>query len=250
MNYKGKWKVNMQTTGTQNWWLLWSNEGDAFACRFCLRSHIWPLAETPSWKSTGQQSQRDNWPQSPSDLKNPSSVWPGDKQTCKEALLCFYVSGHWAVWSLKRFALLQKAAPLNLLPKRIKMQFVVPNLPWKRIEASWCYLSGKIRHKPSALSSETFFLISFTQVLSPSAERHFPAYKATCPCGQSPHSIPPQRQTADYLVSKNELCCKQHCDNLIICQSIEPVIMKCISEFKGKGRRKLKFICWQRKLSN
>lgn len=241
----------MQPLGHKIGGCLCSNVWDTCACRCCLRSPADHLQKrhpgNPPDSSLKGITDLNPLLTSRTPVQSAQEISKHLRKRCYVSMF----SGHWAVWSsLKRFALLQKAAPLNLLPKRIKMQFVVANLPWKHTEASSCYLSGKIWHKPPALNSEALFLISFTQVLSPSAERHFPAYEATCPCGQSPHSIPPQSQTADYLISKNELCCNQHCDNLIICQSTEPVIMKCISEFKGKGRRKLKFICWQRKLSN
>lgn len=89
-----------------------------------------------------------------------------------------------------------------------------------------------MRHFSSFHSHRYFHLLSDT----------FQLTKQLVPADRPPHFIPPQHQTADYLVSKNELCCYQHWDNLIICQIVEPVI-KYISEFKGKGHRKLKFIC-------
>lgn len=56
------------------------------------------------------------------------------------------------------------------------------------------------------------------QVLALFADWHVPAYKWAIPAARSPHSSSLQCQTADYLVSINELSCKQQCDNLIICQ--------------------------------
>lgn len=190
----------------------------------CLRSSIWPCAETPPWKSTGQQTERDNWCQIPLTPRIPVQ---SDQEISKHVRKHCYVStfsGHWTVWSLKRFALLQKAALLNPLPKRIKMQSVVANHHWtlteKLVDAPTSAFLVKsdpslqpwtVRHLPSFHSHKSF----------PHVLRQFPAYKATHPCGWSLHSIPPQCQTAECLVSKNELCCKQHCDNLIICQSID-----------------------------
>lgn len=70
------YKGSTCTTGHKTGGCLWSDVWDTHSCRCRLRSHSWPLAETPRWKSTGQQSERDNWPQSPSDLKNPRFSLP------------------------------------------------------------------------------------------------------------------------------------------------------------------------------
>lgn len=134
----------------------------------------------------------------------PNHFWPQDLQAQSDQKISTHtrkhlyipvLSGHSSLLGhlkSKKICILTKSCSIessSKKKKRFKMQFAVANHHWKLTEASWCYRlcpSGKICHQPSAVNSETLFLISFTQVLSSSAEWQFPAYKATCPCSQAP----------------------------------------------------------------
>lgn len=133
----------------------------------------------------------------------PNHFWPQDFQSQSDQKIskptrkrlyipvCGGHSGSLGRVKSKKICILTKSCSIESSSKRKKkkMPFAVANHHWKPAEASGCCRlcpSGKICHRPSAVNSETLCLISFTQVLSASAEWQFPAYKATCPCSQDP----------------------------------------------------------------
>lgn len=141
--------------------------------------------------------------------QNSSSIWPEDKQTCKEAPLSVSMfSGHrgsLGCLESKKICITTKSCSTDSSSKKNQNAICCWKSPLETYRSYLCHYfcpSSKICHKPSTLNSETLILISFTQILSSFAEWHFPAYKATCPCGQSPPSSHPNNKQLTILFLK------------------------------------------------
>ena len=128
---------------------------------------------------------------------------------------------YWAMGILKSFALLQKAAPLSLLPKRIQHAIccLLITLDTEKLaDASTSVLQVKSARSLQPWIVKRFFSFHACRSLLCLLTDTFQLTKQAVPAARSPHSSSLQCRTADYLVSKNELHFKQQCDNLIICQ--------------------------------